>query len=198
MSDVDGSISRLYRQVRMMLGLGKVTGSSDAGVAQNVQYQTQMEVRSNTPRMAEFGFSSGLPVGTDVVLAFLGGDRSNAVIIGSNHQGFRHTGLADGETVIYDQWGQYVKLTEAGIVVEAQGQPVTVNNATVVTINAATEIQMNTPVLKVSGDIIDNSASNTTTLKTLRETYNTHNHQVEHVHSGDSTLTSKAPGELVE
>lgn len=193
-----GQLAKLYRQIKMMIGVGRVTGSHDGGSVQTVQYQTPLEVRSDTPRLAEFGFSSGLPAGTDVVIGFLGGDRSSAVIIGSNHQSFRHVGLNSGETVIYSQWGQYVKLTEAGIIIEANGQPVTVNNATEVTINAAEKVRLNTPLLEVSGDIVDNADSNSTTLKTLREAYNTHNHQLKNVQGGSSTLTSEVTGKVVE
>jgi phage gp45-like len=172
---------------------------SDSGAAQTVQYQTSMEVRDNTIRMAEFGFSSGLPAGTDVVIGFLGGDRSSAVIIASNNQAHRQTGLLPGETIIYSQWGQVVKLTQSGIIADANNQPITVNNATTVTINAATGVQMNTPVLKVSGDIIDNAnGGNTATLKNLRDAYNQHNHQVQNVQTGGSTVTSQPPGSLVE
>ncbi|WP_145547750.1 phage baseplate assembly protein domain-containing protein [Yersinia massiliensis] len=192
-----GQLSKLYRQIKMMIGVGRVTGSNDDGTVQTVQYQTPLEVRDNTPRLAEFGFSSGLPAGADVVIGFLGGDRSSAVIIGSNHQSFRHAGLNTGETVIYSQWGQYIKLTEAGVIIEANGQPVTVNNATEVTINASEKVRLNTPLLEVSGDIIDNAGSNSTTLKTLREAYNTHNHQLKNVQGGSSTLTSEVTGKVV-
>lgn len=193
-----GQLSKLYRQIKMMIGVGRVMGSNDGGTVQTVQYQTPLEVRDDTPRLAEFGFSSGLPANTDVVIGFLGGDRSSAVIIGSNHQSFRHTGLNTGETVIYSQWGQYVKLTETGIIIEANGQPVTVNNATEVTINASEKVRLNTPLLEVSGDIVDNAASNSTTLKTLREAYNTHDHQLKNVQGGSSTLTSEVTGKVVE
>jgi phage baseplate assembly protein V len=193
-----GQLSKLYRQIKMMIGVGRVTGSNDDGTVQTVQYQTPLEVRDNTPRLAEFGFSSGLPEGADVVIGFLGGDRSSAVIIGSNHQSFRHAGLNTGETVIYSQWGQYIKLTEAGVIIEANGQPVTVNNATEVTINASEKVRLNTPLLEVSGDIIDNAGSNSTTLKTLREAYNTHNHQLKNVQGGSSTLTSEVTGKVVQ
>ncbi|EON3358793.1 phage baseplate assembly protein [Yersinia enterocolitica] len=193
-----GQLAKLYRQIKMMIGVGRVTGSHDGGSVQTVQYQTPLEVRSDTPRLAEFGFSSGLPAGTDVVIGFLGGDRSSAVIIGSNHQSFRHVGLNSGETVIYSQWGQYVKLTEAGIIIEANGQPVTVNNATEVTVNATVKVRLNTPLLEVSGDIVDNAGSNGTTLKTLREAYNAHNHQLKNVQGGSATLTSEVTGKVVK
>ncbi|MBG6243173.1 MAG: phage baseplate assembly protein V [Candidatus Symbiopectobacterium sp. Dall1.0] len=187
----------LYRRTLMMLGIGRVTALSDSGKVQKIQYQVPLEVRGDTPRMAEFGFSSGLPVGSDVVLAFLGGDRSNAVVIATNNQSYRHTGLNPGETVIYNQWGMFVKLTENGIVIEAKNQPVTVNNATLVTVTATEGIRLNTPNLLVSGDITDNCDSQSATLKQLRETYNQHSHDVDNVEPGGATIASRSPDKEV-
>ncbi|HGM7154170.1 TPA: phage baseplate assembly protein [Serratia marcescens] len=194
----DGMLRQLGRRVAMMIGLGKITGYGDAGGIQKLQYQTPLEVRGDTPRMAEFGFSSGLPVGTDVVLAYLGGDRSSAVIVASNNQQYRQSGLKSGETLIYNQWGMFVKLTENGIEIEAKGKPVTVTNATTVTVTAAERIRLETPRLEVTGDVIDNCDSNGTTLKALRDTYNDHSHNVKNVQSGNDEKTSEKPGEIVE
>ena len=91
MNDLTGQISTLYRQIKMLLGLGRVSAFDDSDGIQTVQYQTQLEVHSDTPRLAEFGFSSGLPAGSDVVIGFLGGDRSNGLIIASNHPAYRHS-----------------------------------------------------------------------------------------------------------
>lgn len=189
--------SRLYRNIKMMLGIGRVTATSDDGVIQKLQYRTPLEVRSSTPRMAEFGFSSLPPVGSDAVVVFPGGDRSNPVIIATNHKSYRHTGLQEGESVLYDQWGQYIKLTESGIEVEANGKPVTVSNATTVTIVASEKIVADTPRFECTGDIIDNSGSNSATLKDLRDAYDGHTHAVNNVESGSSSVTSQAPGEQV-
>lgn len=194
----DGMLRQLGRRVAMMIGLGKITGYGDAGGIQKLQYQTPLEVRGNTPRMAEFGFSSGLPVGTDVVLAYLGGDRSSAVIVASNNQQYRQSGLKSGETLIYNQWGMFVKLTENGIEVEAKGKPVTVANATTVTVTATEKIRLETPRLEVTGDVIDNCDSNGATLKALRDAHNDHDHIVKNVQSGNDEKTSEKPGEIVE
>lgn len=194
----DGMLRQLGRRVAMMIGLGKVTGYGDAGGIQKLQYQTPLEVRGDTPRMAEFGFSSGLPVGTDVVLAYLGGDRSSAVIVASNNQQYRQSGLKSGETLIYNQWGMFVKLTENGIEVEAKGKPVTVANATTVTVTATEKIRLETPRLEVTGDVIDNCDSNGATLKALRDAHNDHDHIVKNVQSGNDEKTSEKPGEIVE
>lgn len=193
----DGMLRQLGRRVAMMIGLGKITGYGDAGGIQKLQYQTPLEVRGDTPRMAEFGFSSGLPVGTDVVLAYLGGDRSSAVIVASNNQQYRQSGLKSGETLIYNQWGMFIKLTENGIEVEAKGKPVTVSNATTVTVKATEKIRLETPRLEVTGDVIDNCDSNGATLKALRDAHNDHDHIVKNVQSGNDEKTSEKPGEIV-
>lgn len=183
-------------RIASMLGVGRVTAMQDTGGTQSVQYQTPLEVAS-AHRLAEFGFSSGLPVGTDVVLAFLGGDRSNPVVIATNHQGYRHADLLSGETVVYNQWGLHVHLTENGVFVDAKGKNVEVNNATTATINASESILANTPLLKCVGDIVDNCESNSKTLKQLRDAYNDHDHDVKEVQSGESTLTSEKTTEQV-
>jgi len=56
---------------------------------------------------------------------------------------------------------------------------------------------MNTPLLKVSGDIVDNIATNSKTLKNLRDTYNGHHHAVNGVQPGSAEVTSDIPGEEV-
>ncbi|MCC3745331.1 phage baseplate assembly protein [Rouxiella badensis] len=191
-------LNSIYRRAMMMLGVGSVSLTNDEGGIQKVQYQTPLEVRGDTPRLMEFGFSSSLPDGADVLIAYLSGDRSNAVVIASGHKGSRKTGLNAGETILYNLWGMHLKLAEEGVEIDAKGKPVTVINSTKVTIVASEEIYADTPVLKCAGDIIDNVGSNTTTLKNLRDTYNTHDHIVKNVQSGNSSPTSEMPGEQVK
>ncbi|PBI78637.1 baseplate assembly protein [Ewingella americana] len=192
------SMSTLYRRAMMMLGIGRVSLTNDGGSVQKVQYSTPLEVRGDTPRMMEFGFSSSLPADSDVLIAYLGGDRSNAVVIASGHKASRKTDLAQGESILYNMWGLHLKLTKTGIEIDAKGQAVNVINATKVTIVASEEVFADTPVLRCSGDIIDNAGSNTTTLKNLRDVYNGHNHVVKNVQSGSSSPTSEKPGETVQ
>lgn len=186
----------IANRIASMLGVGRITAMNDSGATQSVQYQTPLEVAS-AHRLAEFGFSSGLPAGTDVVLAFLGGDRSSPVVIATNHQGFRHADLQPGETVVYNQWGLYIQLTEDGISIDAKGQDVTVNNAKNLTATATEQVKLITPKLLVTGDVIDNCETNDKTLKQLRDTYNEHDHEVKGVEQGNDAVTSEKPGEQV-
>ena len=186
----------IANRIASMLGVGRVTAMQDGGGTQSVQYQTPLEVAS-AHRLAEFGFSSGLPVGTDVVLAFLGGDRSNPVVIATNHQGYRHSDLSPGETVMYNQWGLYIQLTEDGISIDAKGHDVTVNNAKNLTATATERVKLITPKLLVTGDVIDNCETNNKTLKQLRDAYNEHGHEVKGIEQGNDAVTSEKPGEQV-
>ncbi|ENZ79634.1 MULTISPECIES: phage baseplate assembly protein V [Ralstonia] len=198
MKDQDGILERVARRVLLSLARALVTTVNDAGGVQMMQVKLNpLETRDNTPRVAEFGMTSNPPVGSDAFIVFLGGDRSNGVVLGTVHQPSRPTGLAPGETMLYSQDGKYVYMTAAGgIVVEAKNQAVTVSDATTVTINAASKVVMNTPLLQVSGDIIDNAGAggtNTHTMAQMRTIFNTHTHKVQNVQAGSSTVTTNAP-----
>lgn len=190
-------ISRLYRALKMVTGIGRVTGMADDGLTQTLQVKTPLDVM-DVRRLAEFGFTSAPPEGSDVLVVSLGGDRSSSVVISTNHKKSRLTGLNSGETAIYNIDGMFVKLTESGVEVEAQGKDVTVTNATTVTINAADGVVMNTPMLQVSGDIVDNTGSgNSSSMKDLRDGHNSHTHDVKNVQGGSSTIESQQTGEQV-
>lgn len=59
-------------------------------------------------------------------------------------------------------------------------------------IDAPDGVNMNTPLLKVSGDIQDNASSQSSTVKNLRDNYNNHKHSVSGVQSGGATINSNA------
>jgi len=152
--DPIGLLRSLQRRILLMVGWGRVTFSDDTQGVQLLQVKlNDSETRDGTPRLAEFGLTSRPPAGADLLLAFMAGDRSKAVVVATGHQASRPKGLVEGETMLYDLWGKHLHLAQGGIVIEAGGLPVTVNNATQVIINASDSVVMNTPLLKVSGDI---------------------------------------------
>jgi phage gp45-like len=147
------NIKEVWRRVMMLAGMSRVTSLSDQGNVQKVQVQTPLDLRNDTLRFAEFGFSSGLPNGTDVIVLSLGGDRSAQVAVASNHNGFRHEGLQPGEVVVYNQWGLYVKLKEDEIEVEAKGQKVNINNASDVKVQASGTVTIDVLETKLTGNL---------------------------------------------
>jgi len=196
-------INSLYRRIVLLIGRGHITAVNDSGPVQKMQVKfSTLETHDNLPRLAEFGFSSNPPSGADAVVSFFGGDRSNGVVIATGHQQSRPVNLLPGESMLYSQDGKHVYLTaDDGIVIDAQGQSVIVNNAstltvnvaTTITLNAPTEIIANTALLSVSGDILDNAGTNTKTMAQMREIYNTHTHVVSSIQTGGGSVTSAVP-----
>lgn len=190
------NVDRLARRVLLLVGRGRVSAPvNDGGSVQMLQAQINpLETIDNLRRIAEFGFTSVPPEGSDVAIVFVGGDRSSGLVIGTNHQGSRPTGLNPGETMIFTQDGKQIYLTAGGgIVVKANGQPVQVEGATTVTITAATEVLMDTPILKCTGDILDNCNSNTRTIAGMRGVANGHTHKVPNVQGGSSMIETDPP-----
>jgi phage baseplate assembly protein V len=187
------AIQRLHQRILHAIGRGRVTTGNDTGSVQTQQIKLGAdEIKDDVPRLAEFGFTSMPPVGSDAVLVFIGGDRSNGAIVATGHQASRPKGLKAGEAMIYTQDGKSIYLTaDSGIVVDAKGQAVVVNEATNVTINASGKVRMVTPLLEVTGDIIDNVGANQHNMAQMRSIYNGHKHDVSGVAAGTGTVTSK-------
>ena len=186
---------RHYLRTMLMVRRGKITLVNDAGVIQKLQLPPSgLETRDNLDRMCEYGLASNPPEGTDALILNIGGDPSNGAVVGTNHQATRPTGLQPGETQIYNgPAGTSVYLANGEIVINANGQPVAVNGATTVTINASGDVIMNTPLLKVSGDIVDNYGSNSRTMAGMRQVENLHTHKVVGIQTGGSTVETNVP-----
>ena len=91
-------------------------------------------------------------------------------------------------TIIGSAPTQYVQFNSSGITITSPVN-VTVNAPTAI-VNSSTSVTMNTPILKVSGDIIDNSATNTHSMAQMRSIYNSHTHSDP---QGGNTGTPSSP-----
>lgn len=127
------SMERALRRIALMIGRGRITTSNDSGNVQLLQVQLgQDEIRDNTPRLAEYGFTSMPPNGSDALVVFIGGERSNGAIVATGHQASRMKNLKTGEVAIFDDQGQSVYLTRSGIIIEGAGMPIMVNGDVIV------------------------------------------------------------------
>lgn len=180
MTAQDNTIQRFWRRIQLTIGRGRVTAVDDSQTVQKLQIEMgALETRDQTPRLAEYGFSSSPPVSSEVVVVFIAGDRSTGIAVASNHQPSRPKNLQTGEVMLYDMAGKQIYLTkDGGIVVNAVDTAVTVNNATTVTVNASTGVVLNTPLLKVNGDIeaSGNITDKTRSMAADRALYNAHGH----------------------
>lgn len=139
-----GVIERLYRCVMLAFGRGRITYVDDSGAVQKLQVRFgSMEIIDNMPAPHDYGYTCHPPIGSDVFASFLGGNRSNGLVVSIGSQAYRMKNLASGEVAIYDALGQSVHLTQAGIVINSGGLPITING----------DIQLNGS-LNATGDIV--------------------------------------------
>jgi phage baseplate assembly protein V len=178
MEEVKAAIDRMWRRVLLVVGRGRIKTGNDEGPVQRHQVSLgQLETFDDLPRVAEYGFNSAPPENTDAILLFVGGNRTDGVIIGTNHQVFRMRNLAPGEVSISDNTGQTVYLTKSGIVIKGAGKPIRICDTPMVTIDA--------PIMHVTGDVAidsklvaqgDVADHGGKTMAGMRGTYNGHDH----------------------
>ena len=148
------SIQVITNLLKMVVGRGRVKSLADDGAVQILQLQLSAKELPNLRRLAEFGFASRPPAGSDAIAVFVAGDRNNGVVIATGNQTFRLKLENDGEAALHDAFGKSIWLKKTGgIVIEANGQDVTVNGAANVVVNAATKVTLNTPLVEMSGNL---------------------------------------------
>lgn len=109
------------------------------------------EMIENVRIMQQVGFSSDLPVDTQVVMLPIGGRATNMVIVASGDAPIV-VKAEQGETVIYDQFGHEIRLGKAGVSIK--GDVIIDGN------------------LSTTGQVSDAKG----TLTDIRQAYNAHQH----------------------
>lgn len=180
-------IERLQRRVLMMIGRGPITATDDSGAVQTAQVQLSgLETRDRTPVLYHYGFTSNPIPGARGVVAFVGGDRSNGVVIATGDQRFRMTGLQSGEVALYTDEGDRIHFQRGRIARIVAGtrlvidSPLTVFTGAIAHGNAdgstGGTLRLTADLLQVTGDIIDHGDSNASTVQTIRQVFDAHTH----------------------
>ncbi|MEX3690827.1 phage baseplate assembly protein V [Paraburkholderia sp. BR14263] len=180
-------MENLFWSLVRSLGRGRLTRVDDSGPTQLVQMQLSAnETRDHTPRLAQYGFQSNPPAGSDAIAVFFGGDRTNGAVIACGNQEYRVKGLATGEVCISDNRGQKVYLTQAGIVIDGGGLPMRFTNSPQATLDIPTVHC--TGDLNVDGNVTSGKSvtaaqdvadqGGTKTMAGMRETFDGHDHDV--------------------
>ena len=89
-----------------------------------------------------FGFTSHPPAGSMGVVLPIGGKSAHGIVIATEHASYRIAALNEGEVAIYTSEGDTILMKN--------GHAVQINTQTL-TINASTQVIVNSPLLKVSG-----------------------------------------------
>lgn len=158
----------LQRRIMLAIGRAVLNAVYDDSPTQLVQASMLSdEVRDKMERMAEYGFTSVPLSGAQAVAVFVGGERGHGVVIATGDPRSRMKGLQPGEVALYDDQGQSVHLTRAGIVVNGAGKPVTIKNAP----KARFEMDV-----EATGKITDMVDSGGRSMDAMRQVFNGHNH----------------------
>lgn len=137
---------RALSGIRLIIGRGRVllTVDNDQGPVQVVQARISADEVMNLLRVPEFGFTSRLPKDTDVVAVFIGGDRQNGIIVGSNHQALRFKLENDGEMAVYDAFGKSIWFKkDGGIVLNGGAQKLTIENIAGLEVTTTDDVKFN-------------------------------------------------------
>ncbi|MDM3155728.1 phage baseplate assembly protein [Citrobacter sp. Cf122] len=138
------------------------------------------DTKENVEHLEPYGFTSAAKDGAEAVVLFPGGDRSHGIAVMVSDRRYRLKGLARGEVAVYDDQGQSVTLTRAGIVVNGGGKPIVFKNAP--------KARFEMPI-ESTGDIRDRCDSGGKSMAEMRMTYNGHTHK----ENGDGGGTTEAP-----
>ena len=127
-------IKKLVSRVEMMLGKAMLTALDDSGDLQLVKLSgLANEDQDGIERLQNYGLSSLPPNGSEMLVAYLNGNRDHGVVVVCDSGAYRPKGLKPGETILYSMHGQTIYLDEdKNIVVTSKPGEVT-----------PTEIQLN-------------------------------------------------------
>lgn len=136
------------------------------------------EILQDVELMQQFGFTSGLPDGTQLIVIPLGGRTSASVVVASEHGGYRFKVNNKGEAAVYNQWGDVIHLKKdrsidivAGLKVRLETPLTEMTGELVVTGNISSGGD-----ITAAGDVSDQGG--TKTMAGMRTTFNEHTQPV--------------------
>lgn len=167
---LDRYLAPTLRRVRLSIGLALIDGIDDSGGVQTAQVRLLRGEVGRARRYQHFGFSSHPPAGSPSVTLAVGGHRSHLVIVADDGPG-RIRDLAPGEVALYTADGTTVVCRVGGRV----------------EITAATEVLVDAPLLRCTGDVADAAG----TMQEMRDTFNAHTHAGVQTGSGSTAVPSQ-------
>lgn len=168
-----------------LIGRGRITRANPAPDQQLLQLVlTADELKDEMEHAEPFGFTACPKDGAEAITLFLGGDRSNGVVISVSDRRCRVRDLKPGESAVYNAAGHTIVLYEDRIEVTAPR----------IVLKAAEEVVADTPLLRATGrieaagDIIDHAGSGGSSLAEVRAAHDGHHHPENNVAGGDTGL----------
>ncbi len=112
---IDNRIRRAFNGIRQAFR-GKIARVKAAGGVQQIQVEgLEGETVQDLEHAENFGFTSNPPAGSDCVVVPLGGKTSHGIIVTTTNGAYRITGLAEGETAVYNADGAKMVLKKDSV-----------------------------------------------------------------------------------
>ncbi|MCP1487996.1 phage baseplate assembly protein V [Pseudomonas fluorescens] len=132
--------------LKNMLARGTVVIVDAAKKLQGLQVRlTAGEIKDGAEHFEPYGFTSNPKAGAEVLTAFIGGDRSHAVVLVAADRRYRIQSLKPGEVAIYTDEGDKVHF-KRGRIIDIETQ--TLN------IRATDSVNFDTPTITQTGRIV--------------------------------------------
>lgn len=130
------------------------------------------------------GYTARPAAGADVTLHQVMGSRDHLVALGGDAAGQAQPDLQPGEFGLRHA---------SGATLIFRADHVELTTPAFLKITAAQYVEIDAPLLRVSGDIVDNFQAQTETMAGQRAVYDVHTHPVPNVQTGGGTATTSVP-----
>lgn len=176
------SIQSVARGVQLLIGRAVLLAVQDSAKRQLVQFEAlKGELKGDVERIQDYGFTSVPLPGAQVVFANVSGNRDHPVAIRVDDPRYRKMGMQPGEVAIYTDEGDYILLKRGNIIEISTSE---------LLVKATDSVRMETPILEVTGEIIDHCDDTGQSMASMRNTYNIHTHN-------ETQTVSHVPNQLM-
>jgi phage baseplate assembly protein V len=111
----------LRNRIASMLVKAIIKSVDDSGNLQMIKVTMhEGDTKDEIERIQQFGFTSHPPVDSEAILFCIGGNRTHAVVLNTDSSKYRLKNLPKGAVALYNENGDYVKLTKDKIEVYAK------------------------------------------------------------------------------
>jgi len=165
---INRSLQVLRDRIYLLVGRAHLSDVDDHDPRQRLQMTAlKGEVKDQVERIQEYGFTSVPLPGAQIIFLSLAGNRDHPIAIAVDDPRYRLHNLAPGEVALYTDEGDHIILR--------RGRRVEIST-NILVVKAAGKARFETPVLEVTGDIIDRAGSSGQSMKAMRDLYNSHTH----------------------
>jgi len=216
-------IKRLKDRIMNAIARGVLLQIDDSKKLQSLQLSLFAgEIKDQVERFQNYGFTSHPFEGAEGVCLFPQGNRDHGIVICVDDRRFRLKALEKGEVAIYTDEGDKIHL-KRNKEIEVLTNKLTVNaanevevNTQVANVNASSSVTVDSPISTFTGDVtvegnilgkqnVTGTLSVTTlainpsgtTMKNIRDIFNSHTHNQGNDSDGDSQATTNQPNQQV-